>query len=106
MINFAPAYLDVLLLSAGGDRPLVPLETLDVAPTATTSRAIDRSRPVLAFRGTNCRRSFTGFNKTVLQGTKRRPIEQVLILRAIAQGELHRPAYSRLDERQLRVLDC
>lgn len=42
--------------------------------------------PILAYRCTACRRISTAFTKTVLQGTKRRPIELVLILRGIAQG--------------------
>jgi transposase-like protein len=42
--------------------------------------------PILAYRCTACRRICTGFTKTALQGTKRRPIELVLILRGIAQG--------------------
>jgi transposase-like protein len=42
--------------------------------------------PILAYRCTDCRRISTAFTKTTLQGTKRRPIELVLILRGIAQG--------------------
>ena len=42
--------------------------------------------PILAYRCTACRRIWTAFTKAVLQGTKRRPIELVLILRGIAQG--------------------
>jgi hypothetical protein len=42
--------------------------------------------PILAYRCTACRRISTAFTRTVLQGTKRRPIELVLILRGIAQG--------------------
>jgi hypothetical protein len=42
--------------------------------------------PILAYRCTACRRISTAFTKTVLQGTKRRPVELVLILRGIAQG--------------------
>jgi transposase-like protein len=42
--------------------------------------------PILAYRCTACRRISTAFTKTALQGTKRRPIELVLILRGIAQG--------------------
>ena len=42
--------------------------------------------PILAYRCATCRRISTAFTKTVLQGTKRRPIELVLILRGIAQG--------------------
>jgi transposase-like protein len=42
--------------------------------------------PILAYRCTACRRICTAFTKTALQGTKRRPIELVLILRGIAQG--------------------
>jgi transposase-like protein len=42
--------------------------------------------PILAYRCTACRRISTAFTRTVLQGTKRRPIELVLILRGIAHG--------------------
>jgi len=42
--------------------------------------------PILAYRCTACRRICTAFTRTVLQGTKRRPVELVLILRGIAQG--------------------
>ena len=42
--------------------------------------------PILAYRCAACRRVCTAFTKTALQGTKRRPIELVLILRGIAQG--------------------
>ena len=42
--------------------------------------------PILALRCTACRRISTAFTGTVLQGTKRRPVELVLILRGIAQG--------------------
>jgi transposase-like protein len=42
--------------------------------------------PILAYRCTACRRICTAFTGTALQGTKRRPIELVLILRGIAQG--------------------
>jgi transposase-like protein len=42
--------------------------------------------PILAYRCTTCRRISTAFTRSVLQGTKRRPIELVLILRGIAQG--------------------
>lgn len=42
--------------------------------------------PILAYRCTACRRISTAFTGTVLQGTKRRPIDLVLILRGIAQG--------------------
>ncbi len=42
--------------------------------------------PILAYRCAACRRISTAFTKTVLQGTKRRTIELVLILRGIAQG--------------------
>lgn len=42
--------------------------------------------PILAYRCTACRRISTAFTGTALQGTKRRPIELVLILRGIAQG--------------------
>jgi transposase-like protein len=42
--------------------------------------------PILAYRCTACRRICTAFTGTAPQGTKRRPIELVLILRGIAQG--------------------
>jgi transposase-like protein len=42
--------------------------------------------PILAYRCTACHRISTAFTGTVLRGTKRRPIELVLILRGIAQG--------------------
>jgi transposase-like protein len=42
--------------------------------------------PILAYRCTACRRISTAFTGTVLQGTKRRPVELALILRGIAQG--------------------
>ena len=42
--------------------------------------------PILANRCTACRRISNAFTGTVLRGTKRRPIELVLILRGIAQG--------------------
>jgi hypothetical protein len=42
--------------------------------------------PILAYRCTACRRISTAFTRTVLQGTKRRPVELILILRGIAQG--------------------
>ena len=42
--------------------------------------------PILAYRCTACRRICTAFTGTTLQGTKRRPIELVLILRGISQG--------------------
>ena len=42
--------------------------------------------PVLDFRGTGCGRVFNAFTGTALQGTKRRPVELVLILRGFAQG--------------------
>jgi transposase-like protein len=42
--------------------------------------------PILAHRCTSCRRISTAFTGTALQGTKRRPVELVLILRGIAQG--------------------
>ena len=42
--------------------------------------------PILAYRCAACRRIFTAFTGTALQGTKRRPVELVLILRGIAQG--------------------
>jgi transposase-like protein len=43
--------------------------------------------PILMYRCTGCRRIFNAFTKTALQGTKRRPVELVLILRGIAQGD-------------------
>ena len=42
--------------------------------------------PILIYRCSACRRIFNAFAGTTLQGTKRRPIELVLILRGIAQG--------------------
>ena len=42
--------------------------------------------PILVYRCGACRRVCTAFTKTALQGTKRRPIDLVLILRGIAQG--------------------
>ena len=42
--------------------------------------------PILAYRCTTCRRISTAFTGTTLRGTKRRPVELVLILRGIAQG--------------------
>lgn len=42
--------------------------------------------PILVYRCTGCRRIFNAFTGTTLRGTKRRPIELVLILRGIAQG--------------------
>jgi transposase-like protein len=42
--------------------------------------------PILVYRCTGCRRIFNAFTETALQGTKRRPIELVLILRGIAHG--------------------
>ena len=42
--------------------------------------------PVLGYRCAGCRRVFNAFTGTALQGTKRRPVELVLILRGIAQG--------------------
>ncbi len=42
--------------------------------------------PILAYRCGACRHIGTAFTRTSLQGTKRRPIELVLILRGIAQG--------------------
>jgi transposase-like protein len=42
--------------------------------------------PVLDYRCAVCRRVFNAFTGTALQGTKRRSVELVLILRGIAQG--------------------
>src|SRR6478672_3221576 len=42
--------------------------------------------PILVYRCTGCRRIFNAFTGTTLGGTKRRPIELVLILRGLAQG--------------------
>jgi transposase-like protein len=42
--------------------------------------------PVLDYRCTACHRVFNAFTDTALQGTKRRPVELVLIIRGIAQG--------------------
>jgi transposase-like protein len=42
--------------------------------------------PILVYRCIACRRIFNAFTGTTLRGTKRRPIELVLILRGIAQG--------------------
>lgn len=42
--------------------------------------------PILVYRCTDCRRIFNAFTNTSLHGTKRRPVELVLILRGIAQG--------------------
>jgi transposase-like protein len=42
--------------------------------------------PILIYRCHNCRRIFNAFTGTALQGTQRRPVELVLILRGIAQG--------------------
>jgi transposase-like protein len=42
--------------------------------------------PILVYRCIACRRIFNAFTGTTLRGTKRRPVELVLILRGIAQG--------------------
>jgi transposase-like protein len=42
--------------------------------------------PILIYRCAGCRRIFNAFTATPLQGTQRRPVELVLILRGIAQG--------------------
>lgn len=42
--------------------------------------------PILSYRCSACRRISNAFTGTTLRGTKRRPIELVLILRGIAQG--------------------
>ncbi len=42
--------------------------------------------PVLDYRCTSCKRVFNAFTGTLLQGTQRRPVALVLILRGVAQG--------------------
>ncbi len=42
--------------------------------------------PVLDYRCTSCKRVFNAFTGTLLQGTQRRPVPLVLIVRGIAQG--------------------
>ena len=42
--------------------------------------------PVLDYRCSACRRVFNAFTGTALHGTKRRPVELVLIVRGFAQG--------------------
>ena len=42
--------------------------------------------PVLDFRCGHCKRVFNAFTGTALRGTKRRPVELVLIVRGFAQG--------------------
>jgi transposase-like protein len=42
--------------------------------------------PILMYRCAGCRRIFNAFTSTPLQGTQRRPVELLLILRGIAQG--------------------
>src|SRR3982751_6726184 len=42
--------------------------------------------PVLDYRCGHCRRVFNAFTGTALQGTERRPVQLVLIVRGIAQG--------------------
>ncbi len=42
--------------------------------------------PVLDSRGAACERVFNAFTGTLLQGTQRRPVALVLILRGVAQG--------------------
>jgi transposase-like protein len=42
--------------------------------------------PVLDYRCTACKRVFNAFTGTLLQGTQRRPVALVLILRGVAQG--------------------
>jgi hypothetical protein len=42
--------------------------------------------PVLDSRRTACKRVFNAFTGTLLQGTQRRPVALVLILRGVAQG--------------------
>lgn len=54
--------------------------------------------PVLDYRCGRCKRVFNAFTGTVLQGTKRRPVPLVLILRGFAQGTT--------TARLARELDC
>ena len=42
--------------------------------------------PIIDYRCAGCRRVFNAFTGTLLQGTKRRPVELVLIHRGFAQG--------------------
>ncbi len=42
--------------------------------------------PILDLRCKACRRAFNAFSGTALHGTKRRPVELVLIVRGFAQG--------------------
>jgi transposase-like protein len=42
--------------------------------------------PVLDYRCRGCRRVFNAYTGTALQGTKRRPVQLVLIVRGFAQG--------------------
>jgi transposase-like protein len=42
--------------------------------------------PVLDYRCLACRRVFNAFTGTLLQGTRRRPAELVLVVRGVAQG--------------------
>jgi transposase-like protein len=42
--------------------------------------------PVLDYRGNACKRVFNAFTGTLLQGTQRRPVALVLLLRGFAQG--------------------
>jgi transposase-like protein len=42
--------------------------------------------PVLDYRCAACKRVFNAFTGTLLQGTQRRPVALVLILRGVAQG--------------------
>jgi len=65
-------HLDGLICPHCGDRDHRKLHRRDRAPI------------ILAYRCTACRRISTAFTKTVFQGTKRRTIELVLILRGIA----------------------
>ena len=59
--------------------------------------------PVLDPRCAACERVFNAFTATPLQGTQRRPVALVLILRGCRPGGLHRPAGPRLgcDRREL-----
>jgi transposase-like protein len=66
---------------------------------ADTSRVHRRDRaPILDYRCRACRRVYNAFTGTALQGTKRRPVALLLILRGFARGE----ATARL----ARELEC
>ena len=51
--------------------------------------------PVVDYRCGRCKCVFNAFTGTVLQGTKRRPVPLVLILRGFAQGVDHGPVGPR-----------